>query len=98
MGDPFSSEIEISSPPKLSCVSEFPSPTKSAQSVSHSLSDESLKIAESEIQKQEALKNTLRIIDSKPRFYIGVPKSLYYLVEIIQQKCGIPKEHILLCL
>lgn len=47
---------------------------------------------------QASLANTLRLIQDKPRFYIGVPKECYFLLDIIKKHTSIPVEHILLCL
>ncbi|KAL4717677.1 hypothetical protein ACJJTC_000826 [Scirpophaga incertulas] len=49
-------------------------------------------------EKQVILKNTLRKIKQRSRFYIGIPDNCYFLVEIIQKQHNIPEEHILLCL
>ncbi|GBP65775.1 hypothetical protein EVAR_30833_1 [Eumeta japonica] len=54
-----------------------------------------------EDKKQEAskiLEYTLLKITKNPRFYIGVPKSCYYLIDIIKEKTNIPANHILMCL
>lgn len=62
---------------------------------------EMAKIKEKEEQKeynQSSRANTLRLIQLSPRFYIGIPKDCYFLVEIIQNHTYIPLEHILLCL
>lgn len=58
---------------------------------------EMAKIKEKEEQK-EYNQSTLRLIRVRPRFYIGIPKNCYFLVEIIQNQTCIPLEHILLCL
>ncbi|KAH9627677.1 hypothetical protein HF086_016831 [Spodoptera exigua] len=58
---------------------------------------EMAKIKEKEEQKKNN-QSTLRLIRLRPRFYIGIPKDCYFLVEIIQNKTCIPLEHILLCL
>ncbi|XP_063623007.1 uncharacterized protein LOC134795105 [Cydia splendana] len=47
---------------------------------------------------QSCLANTLRLIENKPRFYIGMPKESYYLLGIINKHTSIPVENILLCL
>ena len=54
-----------------------------------------------EKQKQksvETVQNTIKKIKNKPRFYIGVPKNCYYIIDIIINEINIPEHHLLLCL
>ncbi|XP_030039710.2 uncharacterized protein LOC115455167 [Manduca sexta] len=47
---------------------------------------------------QSSLANTLRLIQDNPRFYIGILKECYFLVDLIKKHTTIPVENILLCL
>ncbi|XP_060801538.1 uncharacterized protein LOC106142105 [Amyelois transitella] len=54
-----------------------------------------------EDKKQETIKildSTLKKIMNNPRFYIGIPKNCYHLLNIIEKQTSIPINHILLCL
>lgn len=51
-------------------------------------------------RKQEAskiLECTLLKITKSPRSYIGVPKSCYYLIDLIEKHTNIPANKILMC-
>lgn len=48
--------------------------------------------------KKTNLENTILKIKKKPRLYIGIPKELYFLLNIIQTQTNISEANILLCL
>lgn len=50
------------------------------------------------VNMQRALQNTTEKIKNNPRFYIGIPKSCYYIIEIIMSELNLPEHIILLCL
>lgn len=62
-----------------------------------SLNEEEAKI-EKETEAKQALINTIKKIEAKPRLYIGITKDCYFLINLIHTNTGIPTEHILLCL
>lgn len=62
-----------------------------------SLNEEEAKI-EKETETKQALLNTIKKIEAKPRLYIGIPKDCYFLINLIHTNTGIPTEHILLCI
>lgn len=82
-----------------------PSVTRTESSPStHSLqvksSSECSELVE-EKQKQKAtdsIQSTINKIMKNPRFYIGVPKNCYFLIDIIMREINIPLHHLLLCL
>ncbi|KAF9793582.1 hypothetical protein SFRURICE_021599 [Spodoptera frugiperda] len=64
-----------------------------------SFSDCSELIAEDRrLEVDKTLLHTIGKIEKKPRIYIGVPSSCYYLIDILKAELNIPKHHILLCL
>ncbi|XP_063890192.1 uncharacterized protein LOC135116700 [Helicoverpa armigera] len=70
---------------------------------SQSISTEgsTLQIIRRNIEKefgQRSLRNTLERIQKNPKFYIGMPKDCFFLVNIILRNTNIPEEHIYLCL
>ncbi|XP_047034147.1 uncharacterized protein LOC124640422 [Helicoverpa zea] len=44
------------------------------------------------------LELTILKITNNPRFYIGVPKNCFYLINLIAEKLHIPVNHVLMCL
>ncbi|XP_035447531.2 uncharacterized protein LOC118274205 [Spodoptera frugiperda] len=50
------------------------------------------------LEVDKTLLHTIGKIEKKPRIYIGVPSSCYYLIDILKAELNIPKHHILLCL
>ncbi|XP_047039351.1 uncharacterized protein LOC124644159 [Helicoverpa zea] len=73
--------------------------------VTHSESSPSTKSTSggSETVKQEkksieAVQNIINKIKNKPRFYIGIPKSSYFLLDIISKETNISIENLMLCL
>lgn len=62
-----------------------------------SLNDETKKIEEKNY-RQLSLENSLRKIIKKPRFYTGITKECYFLIDMINKHTDIAQEHILLCL
>lgn len=49
-------------------------------------------------EREQIIQMTIKKIINRPRFYIGVPKNCYYLINIISRHTNIPEKHILLCL
>lgn len=45
-----------------------------------------------------SIENTIRLIKNNPRYYIGISKDCYFLIDIILKHTKLPEEHILLCL
>ncbi|KAJ0169998.1 hypothetical protein K1T71_014604 [Dendrolimus kikuchii] len=75
--------------------------TKSSESV-HSLQIKSSGCSQlvdaKQKQKTDSVQNTINKIMNKPKFYIGVPKNCYFLIDIIIKEINIPLHHLLLCL
>lgn len=75
--------------------------TKSSSlSMQSSLSSDCSELLEEDkkLKATEMLLNTIKKIEKKPRLYIGVPNSCYYLIDIIKEQINIPYHHLLLCL
>lgn len=78
--------------------------TSSSSPSVHSLqvkssSDSSELIAEDrKLEAGKMLLNTIKKIEQKPRLYLGVPSSCYFLIDILKDEMNIPKHHLLLCL
>lgn len=90
------SDSDTSYTPPVAHPGSSPS-TKSFQMESDSDASELIE----EDKKQEAVKilgYTLKKIMNNPRFYIGIPKNCYHLINIIEKQTSIPINHILLCL
>lgn len=68
--------------------------TQSLQSKSSDCS-EMVKVKQKPIETAQIIINK---IINKPRLYIGIPKSCYFLLDIINNKTNIPIEHLMLCL
>nr|XP_021194606.2 uncharacterized protein LOC110379318 [Helicoverpa armigera] len=71
------------------------------ESQSINMEDETLQIIRKNIEKefgQRSLTNTLERIQKNPKFYIGIPKDYFFLINIIQRNTNIPEEYIYLCL
>ncbi|XP_060804273.1 uncharacterized protein LOC106136451 isoform X2 [Amyelois transitella] len=49
-------------------------------------------------EEEEIVQMTIKKVKKRPRFYIGVPKNCYYLINIISKHTNIPEKYILLCL
>ncbi|KAG6453428.1 hypothetical protein O3G_MSEX008145 [Manduca sexta] len=81
-----------------------PSPSSSILSVLPKLSSDcsSLNEEDAKIRKENdyklALSCTLLKIEKNPRFYIGVPEGLYFLIDLLTKHTKIQRHHILLCL
>ncbi|KAF5277518.1 hypothetical protein FQR65_LT15980 [Abscondita terminalis] len=58
-----------------------------------SFNNKKLKLQEEE-NSQLSLQNTLRLIKKKPRFYVGIPKDCFFLIDIMHEYSKIPVEHI----
>lgn len=88
--DQSDSEMTFTPP---STASEWPSPSKSKTTSDSSLPEE-LKLEDHKLNYQ----NTLSKIKKYSRLYLGIPKELYFLIEIIRKHTHITEQHILLCL
>ncbi|KAF9824876.1 hypothetical protein SFRURICE_001749 [Spodoptera frugiperda] len=96
---------QASSPLKPSIISSSTSPFKAEiikktyPSVSNQAKLQELElIAEDRrLEVDKTLLHTIGKIEKKPRIYIGVPSSCYYLIDILKAELNIPKHHILLC-
>lgn len=53
---------------------------------------------ESENLCRISAENTVRLMKNNPRYYIGISKDCYFLIDIIHKHTKLPEEHILLCL
>lgn len=89
------SDVSLYTPPVIR--TPFSPSTHSLQMKSSSDCSELLE----EKQKQKStdtIQNTIAKIMNKPRFYIGVPKNSYFLIDIIINETNIPLHCLLLCL
>lgn len=84
------------SPHKSSVTHLESSPsTQSLKTKSSSDCSETVKVKQKSI---ETIQNIIDKIMNKPRFYIGLPKSSYFLLDIINDDTNIPIQHSMLCL
>lgn len=90
------SDSDISYTPSIMHRGSSPSTislqTKSNSDCSELIQDDKKKEA------SQILEYTLLKISKSPRFYIGVPKDCYYLIDLLEKFTNIPAIHILLCL
>ncbi|XP_050554357.1 uncharacterized protein LOC126911390 [Spodoptera frugiperda] len=106
-----SEELEVLSLNSISSFTHSESKTETSPSVPSSLTmtsissnqemselDEIKRKIEAEDLCRKTLESTLRLIKNNPRYYIGISKDLYYLIDFIQKHTRLPEEHILLCL
>ncbi|XP_046976563.1 uncharacterized protein LOC124542681 isoform X1 [Vanessa cardui] len=80
--------------PHVTHLESSPS-TGSLQTKSSSDCSEIVEVKQKSIN---TIQNIINKIMNKPRFYIGIPKSSYFLLDIINSETNIPTEHIMLIL
>ncbi|KAL4707953.1 hypothetical protein ACJJTC_013744 [Scirpophaga incertulas] len=89
------SDNDIYVPPVASCSSS--SSVHSLQLKSSSDCSE-LIVEDKKLEAEKALTNTTKKIEKNPRFYLGVPNSGYFLIDILKDEINIPKHYVMLCL
>lgn len=71
--------------------------TSSNQETESELSEIKRKVEVENLYRM-SLENTVHLIMKNPRYYIGLTNECYFIIDFIQQRIMLPKEHILLCL
>lgn len=96
-GEQSDSEASLFTPSTVT-VTRSDSSSSIISSLQMKASSGSSSLTEQVNQQEQIIQNTIRKIKKRPRFYIGVPESCYYLIDIISKHTSIPEKHILLCL
>lgn len=88
-------DSDIYKPPEATCSS---SPSVDSLQVKSSSDCSELIAEDKKLEAEKALTNTIKKIEKKTRFYLGVPSSCYFLIDILKDEINIPKHYVMLCL